>query len=60
MSETYSDKGPICPHCQHQHKASDDPYLYDEELTEMECHDCGKQLSVFVFTRTSWTCKAPE
>lgn len=58
MSDNYSTTGPICPHCEHQHRA-DEPFYFDEETTDMECEHCDKQFDVMVYTSTSWTTKAP-
>lgn len=54
VSEGYSTKGPICPHCSYQHRA-DEPFFFDEDMTEMECQSCDTVFGVRVYTSTSWT-----
>ena len=56
MSETYSTRGPTCPHCDYTHKPEDDPYLYAEDLTRLDCNSCGKKFNVSVYISYSWTC----
>ena len=54
MKDTYSTEGPKCPYCEHQH-VPDDPFYYDEYLTEMECGKCERTFCVQVEHSTSWT-----
>ena len=54
-TETFSSEGPICPHCGRKYTA-DEPWFYDDRLTEMECDECGETFAVEVFTQTTWTC----
>lgn len=54
MSERYSTAGPICPHCEHQHRA-DEPFYFDEDNIEMECERCNKPFAMEVYHSTSWT-----
>lgn len=54
MGEEYSTYGPICPYCEHQHRA-DDPVYFDERTTEMQCDHCEKEFAVRIYTSTSWT-----
>jgi hypothetical protein len=55
----YSTVGPICPHCQHRHRA-DDAFYYDEDMTRMDCEACDGTFDVRVYTSTSWTSSLPE
>ena len=57
MDETYSTEGPICPYCDHKHRA-DDPFYYDERNDEMECERCEKSFVMRVSHSTSWSCEA--
>ena len=53
--ETYSHEGPTCPHCGHVQNPSDDPFYYDEDLTEVECGECEKTYSCSLYVSHSWT-----
>lgn len=55
MSDTYSTDGPICPYCDHHHRA-DDPAFYDERAETFDCDNCQKPFKMYVYTSTSWTC----
>ena len=57
--ETYSDLGPICPHCGREYTA-DEPFYYDEMLTELECDECEKTFNVRVYHDVSWTCTVKD
>lgn len=54
--ETYNTDAPECPYCGHKQQ-HDGGYLYDEDLTEIECDGCQRTYDVEVFHRTSWTCR---
>lgn len=54
MGQEYSTAGPICPHCNHHHRA-DEPFYYDEDMTVMDCERCDGDFDVRVYTQTSWT-----
>ena len=58
MNETYSESSAICPYCGHKNKPEDsDGYLYDEDTTDWECGECGKEFSVDVYVKFTWSCK---
>lgn len=60
MSERhYSTEGPICPHCEHRHRA-DEPFYFDEDMVRMDCERCERDFPVRVFTQTSWTTSTDE
>ena len=59
MEALYSTIGPICPHCEHQHRA-DEPFYFDEDTTEMECDHCSASFRVEVYHSTSWTTERPS
>lgn len=57
--DTYSDKGPICPYCGHQHIAGDDPEIYyNEDMTEHECNSCGREFEVRAWMSWEWFAEA--
>lgn len=56
MSETYSRIAPECPYCGRE-QSHDGGWLYDEDLTEIECGHCDKRFEVEVSHVTSWTCR---
>lgn len=61
MSDHWSNRGAICPHCEHLNTPDGDNYaLYSEECDEWECASCSKEFEVEVFTTYSWTTKALE
>ena len=61
MSETYSENFAVCPYCGYANKPEDtDGYLYDEDTTEWECGKCGKEFSVDVFVKFTWTCREAD
>lgn len=61
MAERYSTAGAICPHCEHENRASEsDGGLYDEGVSEWECGDCGKTFRVDAFCQWSWTTQPKE
>jgi hypothetical protein len=61
MKDTYSDKGPICPHCKHEHDADDDGgFFYDHDLTEMTCHGCNEPFAVTPNCTWSWWSELTE
>jgi hypothetical protein len=59
VTDTYSTAGPLCPYCGHQHRA-DDPFYYDEGVTQMECEHCDLKFDVRIYTQTSWSCDKRE
>ena len=59
MVDSYSTIGPICPHCDHQHRA-DEAFYFDESMTAMDCDHCERDFAVRVYTQTSWTAKKRE
>lgn len=56
---TYSTDGPECPYCGRAF-TPDEPYYYDEKLTEMDCDECGKKFKVEVSHSVSWTTRKME
>lgn len=59
MSEQYSTFGPICPHCEHQHRA-DEAFMFDEGTDGMDCEACDKPFRMRVYNSTSWTTEVPS
>lgn len=60
MPETYSQQGPICPHCSFQFTA-DEPHYFDENAyTDETCPVCEKPFHVYVHTSISWCCGTGE
>lgn len=57
VADTYSTAGPICPYCEHKHRA-DEPFYFDEDMTRMDCEACDRGFDVHVYTQTSWTTSA--
>jgi hypothetical protein len=54
---SYSDLGPVCPHCGYQYNARDDDAFYDPHLmTELDCENCGEKFNVEVERQTTWSC----
>ena len=50
-----SNKGAICPFCEHEHKASGDyPSLYEENTTEFDCENCHKTFEVEPHCEWTW------
>jgi len=48
-------RGPVCPHCDHQDDASDsDGLLYSEDTTEWECGYCGDTYSINLHISYTW------
>jgi len=56
MSETFSSSAPKCPYCGHE-QTHDGGWLYDEDLTEIECGRCERTFEVEVSNVTYWTCR---
>ena len=52
--ETYSTRGPICPHCGYT-ETPDEAFYFDEDTTQIECMRCEATYSVRVYKETSWT-----
>lgn len=52
-----SDEGVICPFCEHEHDAMGHTELYDENLDQFECENCGKVFSVTPNLSWSWETK---
>lgn len=59
MTETYSEQGPKCPHCQRQFTA-DEAHYYEPRYTEEKCDECGHKFNVEVNVTASWTCSTIE
>jgi transcription elongation factor Elf1 len=60
-SPLWSDKGAICPHCQHLNRATDDgAILYSEDTCSFECGSCDRNFRVHVRASWSWTTEAEE
>ena len=57
--ELYSNSGPVCPHCKHEH-SPDEAFYFDESTDEMECEACAKTFAVSIYTSTSWTTSPKE
>lgn len=53
----YSDDGVICPFCEHEHEAIGWTELYDENLDQFECENCGVVFSVTANVSWSWESK---
>lgn len=62
MSEKNSSHGIICPFCDHLEKPSDQEAwsMYDENLSEWKCCDCGKEFQVTVHCSYSWSYEPDE
>ncbi|MCK9482088.1 MAG: hypothetical protein M0R38_10070 [Bacteroidia bacterium] len=55
INQTFnSDDGAICPLCEHEHDAGDFTELYDENIDEFECDNCGKKFKVSPSLSWSW------
>ncbi|MBJ6120894.1 hypothetical protein [Sphingomonas mollis] len=54
--DTYSTDAPECPYCGYK-QSHDGGYLYDEDLTEIDCGSCDRTFNVEVYVSTSWTCR---
>lgn len=59
IEETRSNRGPVCPFCQHLHVA-DEAFFYEEEGFDYDCHSCEQSFRVAVYTRTTWTSSEME
>jgi hypothetical protein len=55
----YSNTGPICPYCEYKHRA-DEAFYFDEDLTDLCCHSCGKDFRVRVDVLWSWNTRKDE
>lgn len=47
-------KGAICPLCEHEHEAIEWTALYDENLNDFKCENCGKVFSLTPSLSWSW------
>lgn len=57
-SETYHDRGALCPYCGHlNHAGNSDGELYDEMIEQYECAACDRFFMVSANNSWSWTCK---
>lgn len=53
--DRFSHHGAQCPYCEHMNLASDsDGYMYDEELENWECGDCGETFLISAHCSWSW------
>jgi transposase-like protein len=61
MTDCWSSNGAICPYCEHENQPKDENWsLFDENTSEFECNDCGREFRVSVFTSYTWVTEPSE
>jgi len=60
-TDLMNSEGAVCPHCQHVNMPLDENWrLYDENISEFECSDCGKEFELTAYATWFWVSEPAE